>query len=229
MSLTPSLSLQLDALFEASPLSSHYRHSTVTSLRPSEQAVTVACDVVLGDELPDLVQRAGLAFLHGLRRRGGNAWLGDLAIDVQSIGFVGAPISVDAEDAPSGPAPTPDPSVPGWAPWSSWSDCYWTDSRDSRGSGSMVRLRSRVCALDGGRGRALDGPEPCLLRLPSAGSPIEFEACTQSHPAPGAPTAATILIQGMRSCTFLSRGVVSGLAPERYLTLRVFLQTLWWR
>lgn len=191
---------QLDALFEASPLSAHYRHATVTSLRPSDQAVTVACDVVLGDadELPDLVQRAGLAFLHGLRRRGGNAWLGDLAVDVQSIGFVGAPIAVDAADAADaeqGPPPTPDPSVPGWAPWSSWSDCYWTDSRDSRGSGSMVRLRSRVCALDGGRGRALDGPEPCLLRLPSAGSPIEFEACTQSHPAPGAPTAATILIQ----------------------------------
>ncbi|XP_026275499.2 uncharacterized protein LOC113204517 isoform X2 [Frankliniella occidentalis] len=207
--LADRIQLQLDALFEASALAAHYRHSTVTSLRPSEDvldAIDVDCDVVLGDaaHMPDLVERAGLAFLRGLRRRAGRAWLGDLAVDVQSIGFVGAPIATDEDGEEAGPStPTPtaaraDPAVPGWAPWSSWSECYWTGSSgDVRGGGSagtMVRLRSRTCSLDGGRGRALDGPEPCLLRLPSAGSPFEMEPC-QSQPAPGAPTAATILIQ----------------------------------
>ncbi|KAK3932896.1 Low-density lipoprotein receptor-related protein [Frankliniella fusca] len=216
--LADRIQMQLDSLFEASALAAHYRGSTVTSLRPSEgqdvrDAVDVDCDVVLGDaaHMPDLVERAGLAFLRGLRRRAGRAWLGDLAVDVQSIGFVGAPItSDDAREVAGSSAPTPtavgagagaepDPAVPGWAPWSSWSECYWTgSSAEGRGggssSGTMVRLRSRTCALDGGRGRALDGPEPCLLRLPSAGSPFEMEAC-QSQPAPGAPTAATILIQ----------------------------------
>lgn len=89
---------QLDALFESSALSAHYRHSTVTSLQPSEEDaadldhhVDVGCDLVLADAalLPDLVERAGLAFLRGLRHRAGRAWLGDLAVDVQSIGFVG--------------------------------------------------------------------------------------------------------------------------------------------
>ena len=240
---------QLDALFESSALASHYRHSTVTSLRPSEEEgaeaaelatdhhVDVGCDLVLADAalLPDLVERAGLAFLRGLRRRAGHAWLGDLAVDVQSIGFVGespsqrdvllgkqeaasmtncvtldalllvagAPIAAE----PVVPVPSAaDPSVPGWAPWSAWSECYWTGTGDNRvgegagvdrdSRGTMVRLRSRACAMDGGRGRPLDGPEPCLLRLPSAGSHFEMEACAQSQPAPGAPTAATILIQG---------------------------------
>lgn len=205
--------LQLDALFEASALAPHYRHSRVTSLREdarraSRDAVDVGCDVVLGDAaaLPDLVEHAGLAFLRGLRHRAGRAWLGDLAVDVQSIGFAGsaygsAAASPDESAAASAtPRAEPDPSVPGWAPWSAWSECYWTGSRDSGGGGTMVRLRSRACALDGGRGRALDGPEPCLLRLPSAGSHFEMEACTQSQPAPGAPTAATILIQGKPHC-----------------------------
>ncbi|KAJ1532050.1 hypothetical protein ONE63_000681 [Megalurothrips usitatus] len=201
--LADRIQMQLDALFEGSALASHYRHSTVTALRPSaaphvRDAVDVSCDVVLGDAaaVPDLVERAGLAFLRGLKHRAGRAWLGDLSVDVQSIGFVGAPISSDEEVVTAAPtAAKVDPAVPGWAPWSAWSECYWTGSRDSRGSGTMVRLRSRACALDGGRGRALDGPEPCLLRLPSAGSHFEMEACPQSQPAPGAPTAATILIQ----------------------------------
>jgi hypothetical protein len=87
---------QLNILFSASTLSAHYNHSHVTQFsdcleRAGNGGIVVQCKLVLLSAPPngEAANQAGLEFLRGLRHHQGQMWLGNFAIDVQSIGFVG--------------------------------------------------------------------------------------------------------------------------------------------
>jgi hypothetical protein len=87
---------QLNILFAASTLSVHYNHSYVTKFsdcldKPKTGGILVHCKLVLLSAPPngEVANQAGLEFLRGLRHHQGRMWLGNFAIDVQSIGFVG--------------------------------------------------------------------------------------------------------------------------------------------
>jgi hypothetical protein len=87
---------QLNILFSGSTLSPQYNHSHVSqfsdSLKKSGSGgILVQCKLVLLSAPPngEAANQAGLEFLRGLRHHQGKMWLGNFAIDVQSIGFVG--------------------------------------------------------------------------------------------------------------------------------------------
>jgi hypothetical protein len=90
------ISFQLNILFDASTLSVHYNHSHVTQLsdclkESRSGGILVRCKLVLLSAPPngEAANQAGLEFLRGLQHHHGQLWLGNFAIDVQSIGFVG--------------------------------------------------------------------------------------------------------------------------------------------
>jgi hypothetical protein len=87
---------QLNILFSASTLSAHYNHSHVTHFSDSLKkagngGILVQCRLLLLSAPPngEAANQAGLEFLRGLQHHEGRMWLGNFAIDVQSIGFFG--------------------------------------------------------------------------------------------------------------------------------------------
>lgn len=87
---------QLNILFAASTLSIHYNHSHVTEFsdcfkKPKIGGILIQCKLMLLSAPPngESANQAGLEFLRGLRHHHGQMWLGNFAIDVQSIEFVG--------------------------------------------------------------------------------------------------------------------------------------------
>ncbi|PNF25015.1 hypothetical protein B7P43_G07967 [Cryptotermes secundus] len=171
--LAAQITQQLNILFSASTLSAHYNHSHVTQFsdyleKAGNGGILVQCKLVLLSAPPngEAANQAGLEFLRGLRHHQGQMWLGNFAIDVQSIGFVAV------MDTTALPEQKPDVALlPGWSSWSAWSECNTFTAASTR-----TQMRSRSCRLDTGEGAVLSSIEPCLL-LEQAGGDLEVRDC----------------------------------------------------
>ncbi|XP_059484129.1 uncharacterized protein LOC132201724 isoform X2 [Neocloeon triangulifer] len=159
---------KLDSLFYTSELSSCFNGSTVYAFRPSPngEGLEVLCHLQLiiteqpMSEAEEPANRAGLAFLRGLRHHEGHMWLGKWIVDVQSIVFSGYAARGAFREHHS-------TAEVGWTSWGPWSVC---------GVGG-VQTRSRKCALKNGTGVVLKSAEQCLQL---GGGDLQIKDCTHS-------------------------------------------------
>ncbi|XP_065353549.1 uncharacterized protein LOC135948269 [Cloeon dipterum] len=170
------LSLQikekLDDLFNASDLAPSYNGSTVYAFRPaSVEGTEVLCHLRLlvleepKNFMEEPANRAGLAFLRGMRHHEGHMWLDKWIVDEHSIGFSGH--AVRGTFRRHQQLQHPDDNTPGWTSWAPWSAC------GARG----VQSRLRKCALRNGTGVVLKSTEQCLQR---GGGDLLIKDCKQN-------------------------------------------------